>query len=335
LEKDVSKGGSRKPIMPNIWTHLLFGHEVLKRAVKEEWLEGKTERSLFHLGCQGPDPLFYHHFWPWKKDKRMNRLGETMHEECCGLFIMDMLRHVEGSGCKAPALVYASGFLLHHILDRHAHPYVFAKSGFKRWNHQRFEIILDTIVAQKFGQTETWRTPVWRELWQEEGLPREVIRLLDALCTEHYPDDYEGLGPRQWEETYGDMMTALKLFHDPSGIKRLLTGGQIEPFVYKRTPAKLDYCNEARSEWRDPVDNQWIRTTSFWDHWEEALLEGEQLLRLALEFVGGAEGSCGAPGHGTRAAEAEMELVRRLGNVSYSTGRACGQFEIRYADPLI
>lgn len=314
--------------MPNIWTHLLFGQEVLKDTGLGRWLENRDTRNLFHLGCQGPDPLFYHRFQPWKKDKRMSRLGSAMHEEHCGAFLRTLFRHLRGAGDEEPAVIFAAGFLLHHLLDRNAHPYIFVKSGFKKWNHQRFEIILDTIAARRLRGIHTWRTPVWRELEVGSGLPRQVVRLLDALCTEFYPDLYEGLGTADWHQAYSDFLTAQKLFHDPTGIKRLLTAGQISPFVYRKRNAPLDYCNDAKAAWIDPCDGETAYHTGFWDHWEAALREGRELLPIALRLVD----SRLSPARGD---EEERELWRRLGNVSYSTGRACGRYEIRFADPIL
>ncbi|TXK85462.1 hypothetical protein [Paenibacillus sp. N3.4] len=94
-----------------------------------------------------------------------------MHKEACGPFLMDLLRQVKGRGLYNPAVVYVLGFLTHHILDRTMHPYVFHKSGFRKWDHQRFEMIMDTkIIQQKLG-LPTWKTPVWKHLYVGESFP--------------------------------------------------------------------------------------------------------------------------------------------------------------------
>lgn len=316
--------------MPNIWTHIIFGQEALRAAGRTEWLDREEESKLFSWGCQGPDPLFYYRFLPWNKDKRMKILGELMHEEHCGPFLAELLRQA-GRPEKERLRPYAAGFLLHHILDRNAHPYIFAKSGFKPWNHQRFEIILDTIAAEKLRGIETWREPVRRELAlkEESTLFRDVPVLLSELAAQFYPEAAREVGVRQWQESFRDMLRALKLFHDPTGAKRILTAGQIAPFVYKRDNLPLDYCNGERKAWRDPVEEGVIHHTGFWDHWEAALEEAGTMLPLALEVM-----EAGTADSRAAAAEAETELLCLLGNVSYSTGRACGEGAIRYEDPL-
>lgn len=315
-------------VMPNIWTHIIFGQEVLRAVGRAEWLDREKESKLFSWGCQGPDPLFYYRFLPWSKDKRMDTLGNLMHEEHCGPFLGELLRRA-GRPEGARLRPYATGFLLHHILDRNAHPYIFARSGFKKWNHQRFEIILDTIVAGKLRGIATWNEPVWRQL----ALPKnsvlfmEVPALLAGLAARFYPEASVGVEVRHWQMSFRDMLRALKLFHDPTGVKQMLTAGQITPFVYKRENPPLDYCNEERRPWRDPAEDGVVHYTGFWEHWEAAKKEAVTLLPLALEMMDAGAGNGGA-------AVPEVELLRLLGNVSYSTGRACGEWTIRYEDPL-
>jgi hypothetical protein len=89
----------------------------------------------------------------------------------------------------------------------------------------------------------------------------------------------------------------------------------------------LDYCNDERKFWRDPAEEGAVHQTGFWDHWQAAMEEAGKLLPLALEVMEAGAAS-------SRAAETEAELLRLLGNVSYSTGRACGEWAIRYEDPL-
>ena len=72
--------------MPNIWTHLIFGQELMNQLGHANMLSDKQLRHVFSLGCQGPDFLFYHNFLPWKKDKKLNELGSLMHTKACGPF---------------------------------------------------------------------------------------------------------------------------------------------------------------------------------------------------------------------------------------------------------
>src|SRR3546814_4151213 len=73
------------------------------------------------------------------------------------------------------------------------------------------------------------------------------------------------------------MIQAQKLFHDPIGMKRAFTFGQIEPFVFKRRNASLDYVNEAKQTWNDPTSLEETST----DRSEEHTSELQSLMRLS------------------------------------------------------
>ena len=168
--------------MPNVWTHLIFGQELMNQLGHASMLSDKQLRHVFSLGCQGPDFLFYHNFLPWKKDKKLNQLGSLMHTKACGPFLQDLLSHIQGRGLYNPAVVYALGFLTHHILDRNMHPYVFYKSGFKKWDHQRFEIIMDTlIVRRKHWTTDMEYACMERNICWRSSAPRALFLRLPTL----------------------------------------------------------------------------------------------------------------------------------------------------------
>jgi hypothetical protein len=154
--------------MPNVWAHFIFGQQVLERLGEMIFCQDEHCKNMFNLGCQGPDFLFYHRFLPWQRSKALNQMGTEMHNRHCGPVIMTLLDAVQGrdAGSRKPddAVVYALGFVLHHILDRHVHPYVFSKSGFRKWDHQRFEIMIDTLIAAELWKVDTTKTPAWKHM---------------------------------------------------------------------------------------------------------------------------------------------------------------------------
>jgi len=311
--------------MPNLWTHNIFGDEIARAAGCAGWLETPGLRRLYHIGCQGPDFLFYHNFLPWKGRSPMNELGTRMHNEACGPVLLHMADAVRRAAASAehPLAVYAAGFLTHHVLDRNAHPYIFTKSGSRKWDHQRFEVILDTLWVRRFLGLDTWRTPAWREIDAGPRLPEDVVAMLHGAACAHYPDLARQVGPEDWQRAYRDMIRAQKLFHDPSGIKRLLTFGKIEPLVYKRRIPDRDWLNEARAPWRHPAVENETSTASFHDLWEDAMADGIRVMDAALRYW--REG-----GEQARAALAEA-----VGNRSYEHGRPLEEgLSIRFEDPI-
>lgn len=321
--------------MPNIWTHFLFGRELANRVGLREATATPEWQRAYQLGCQGPDFLFYHRFLPWQSGAGMPELGTAMHTGRCGPFLLDLLDAVTSKPLGSPEAVYALGFLTHHILDRNAHPYVFYLSGFGKWDHQRFEIMIDTLVARKLLGIGTWATPVWKEIDTGNRLPGETAAILDRLARRHYPGLAEQFDAGDWDTAYRDMIGAQKLFHDPSGIKRSLTFGRIEPFVFRKRLPTIDILNEARREWRHPSIIEERHTESFWDLWDAAMEDGLQTMTAALCYL--AENREPASGTAPRAdAETRERLEACLGDISYETGKPCADgYTIIHADPII
>ncbi len=327
---DRTSGTERVNRLPNLWTHLIFGQHALEKSGGKEWIASESLKRVFYLGCQGPDFLFYHHFLPWKKQKHMNRLGSQMHKEHCGPVLIDLVNRARGRKVGDPSALYVLGFLMHHVLDRNMHPYVFHKSGFVKWNHQRFEVILDTIMVKKHLRLETWNTPAWKQLDIGDRLPDDIAAWLDELARRYYPDCASELQAGDWNQAYRDMIRAQKLFHDPYGLKRLLTLGQIDPMVYKRKHAPLDYTNDARAEWNDPTDPKELYTASVWDLWDQAMEDAVSVLSAAYAVMRSAESDAAGQ------SAAQSRLAEAVGNLSYETGRPVDSgLEIKYVNPII
>ncbi|MCY9512612.1 zinc dependent phospholipase C family protein [Paenibacillus apiarius] len=306
--------------MPNIWTHLLFGQEALAEAGLAEWIEDENRKRLFNMGCQGPDFLFYHQFFPWQRITVMNEIGAAMHNEHCGPFLLDLLSSVPTR--QPENRVYALGFLLHHILDRHMHPYVFVRSGFRKWDHQRFEVLMDTHIVRRKTSMETWKTPVWKEINTGGQFPQEIVRLFMELTDKYYPELAHKAKPEYWNDANRDMLRAQRLFHDPYGLKTALTFRQIEPFVYKRNIPPYDVLNETRTAWPDPTGTDETYTTSIWDMWETAREDAACVLAAAIDYWKVRDNAQAANGPD---AEQDIEhayvtLQEAIANRSYETG---------------
>ncbi|WP_314002995.1 zinc dependent phospholipase C family protein [uncultured Paenibacillus sp.] len=331
--------------MPNLWTHLIFGTEVLERIGERELIRRPEHRKLFNMGCQGPDFLFYHNFLPWKKGRAMNRLGSAMHSRHCGPVLTDLLDAVAGRPADPnspdPAVVYALGFVLHHTLDRNVHPYVFSRSGFRKWDHQRFEVMMDTLVVRSRLGLETWKTPVWKEIDTGGAFPEAIVDAFERIAASRYPELAGLIARDDWNRANRDMVRAQKLFHDPSGIRRALTFGRIEPLVYKKTLPPLDILNEQGRPWSDPTDGTTKRSEAFDAMWDKAMAESEAIIRTALAWLrsecdrGPHRESDPAAEKTARLGELRAKTAELIGNRSYETGLPCDSgARILYADPI-
>jgi len=328
--------------MPNIWTHFIFGQKVLEVLGEETLVAPPPLKRMFNLGCQGPDFLFYHHFLPWQNGKMLNRLGSEMHLRHCGPVIMDLLDAVSVPPADHPdydaALVYTLGFVLHHILDRNMHPYVFSRSGFRKWDHQRFEVMMDTLIVRKLLGIETWKTPVWKEIDIEGHAPALIVDAYEQIAAVHYPEFAPFIRREQWSDAMRDMIRAQRLFHDPTAIRRILTFRKIEPFVFKRHTPLLDILNEARRPWLDPTDGERTKTSSVWDMWNIAMDEAKEITAAVLLWLRETRRIAAQPGNADSlfpSCPLRTAAATLIANRSYETGLPCDSgAAILHADPI-
>lgn len=319
--------------MPNIWMHLEYGKQLAEE-FRDEFsflADLETRPELYQLGCQGPDFLLYHSFLPWKKENRALRLGDTMHTENCGPVLIGFWKRALAlpSADRKEVQQYFMGFLTHHLLDRNLHPYINWKAGYKNRDHQRFEIVLDTVFMKRLKRIDTWRHAAWKKINVGSHLPFPIHTILHETAAEWYPESKD-LPEEMWHEAYLDMLFAHKCLYDPKGWKKsLLRGKARRLFSQQLSPGeeKLDYLNEQHAQWRHSALYSEVRTESVWDLWEEALAEGRSVLRALASWLNST-----APAEAVRALERFKDV---LGDRSYDTGKECSsKLKNLYAEPI-
>ncbi len=319
--------------MPGIWMHLEYGR-LLAGEFKDRFScrDGSGgEGKLYQLGCQGPDFLLYHSFWPWNKDTRAIRLGDQMHAAHCGPVLLEFWERtfrLNGQE-QREAQQYFLGFLTHHLLDRNLHPYINWKAGYRDRDHQRFEFVLDTVFMHKLRHFETWREPAWSRISVGRNLPRSVRHILHETVSAWYPETGR-LPENLWDEAYLDMVLAQKWLFDPRGWKKRLVPQSWRHLFYHPPTAgeeRLDYLNETHTQWRHSALYSEVRTESVTDLWEQALEEGRMVLQALAGWLGGttlAETSTG-----------REQFIQLLGDRSYDTGKECSSnLSNQYAEPI-
>jgi len=319
--------GERKIGMPNIWAHIQFGREVLQETDFCALREDPAWMRAFQFGCQGPDFLFYHRFLPWQPETALNRLGSQMHHERCGPFMMSLLDAVRGAEPSCEAFAFAFGFLLHHVLDRNLHPFVFSRSGFRKWDHQRYETAMDAVIMARRADLSTAAVPVAPEIDTGGRLPGNFAETFLALLRQHYPTLGAQITAAALDEAAADMVRAQRLFFDPSGWKGRLLLGKMEPFSPPRRLPAWDVLNDAKHPWVDPTDRTVFHTESAEELWEKALSDARKIVGALAPWL---NASTEDEAERWRAALAET-----IGNRSYETGRPCGEAAITFADPVL
>ncbi|WP_077324965.1 zinc dependent phospholipase C family protein [Virgibacillus siamensis] len=305
--------------MPNIWTHMLFSEEVVDAVIDNPYSLSELEPYM-KLGSQGPDPFFYYNFWPWIKNEPVHEIGMALHTEKCGAFLMDLIE--KARRCDKQVQAYVFGFVTHHILDRNTHPYIHYRAGYAGSNHQKLEVLIDTLMMEKCCNLKTWKVPVYKEIDVGANLNKEITGLLDGTIQEYYP----GIKPetdRYIQKAYKDMKRALKLLADPYGWKNKVLKTLIGSYSHQPIKNNIDYLNVKHATWHHPATNV-SSTKSFIDLYEQARTEGIGIMTELLSYWK------------SPAEETRQRLADLIGNISYDTGKPLSlNLENHYSDPIV
>lgn len=112
--------------MPALITHRLFGEESIDR-LPAGIIATEDDRTAFLIGNQGPDPFFFRVRTPYLKT--CMRLAQDMHRARMSrqlTALRDGVAHLPKADAGT-GRAFALGLLAHYILDRTAHPFVYAQ----------------------------------------------------------------------------------------------------------------------------------------------------------------------------------------------------------------
>ncbi|MGY0694894.1 zinc dependent phospholipase C family protein [Virgibacillus sp. FSP13] len=304
--------------MPNIWTHMLFCEDVVDSIkIPNPFL---SDEAFMKLGAQGPDPFFYYNFWPWIKVEPVHDIGMALHTKHCGAFLMDLITAAKHSNNQVKAYVF--GFVTHHILDRNAHPYIHYRAGYEGNNHQRLEVLIDTLMMEKYHHMKTWKAPVYKEIDVGHSLDKDIVDLLYTTIKTHYPqlarEDNAYI-----QKSYRDMKLALKLLADPHGWKNALLKPLISAYSHQPIKDHVDYLNLNETTWYHPATND-PSTKTFIDLYEQGRAEALEIMTLILHYWQNQDN------------KAEQKIADLIGDISYDTGKPLSlNLENKYSEPIV
>lgn len=292
--------------MPDIFTHILCGHDTIQ-SLNKDWKTTILEKEkIFNLGCQGPDMFFYNDFISYKKTKRGPKFGRMMHGEKTGDFLVESINYIkERIKTKADfklLFTYISGLICHFGLDRKAHPYIYYHSGKHEKNkpetrkysgyHKRFELIIDTILMKERRGIETYRHPIYEEIDVGISLPKSIVDYYVYTISRTY-NSKEVIN--FIDDSYKDMKTVLKLAYDPSGIKKSLMKAidrivkddiEYSTLIYpRRIDNRHDYMNTKHKFWNHPcaIDEDYF--DSFYDIYDIAVKESLDMINATIDYL--------------------------------------------------
>lgn len=305
-------------MMPNIWTHMLFCEEVV------DTINDPTpffqHETYMKLGAQGPDPFFYYNFWPWNKDESVSAIGMALHTRNCGAFLLDLI--ISAADMESCVKAYVFGFVTHHVLDRNAHPYINFRAGYTGNKHQELEILIDTVMMDKFHNMTTWNAHVHKEIDVGYSLDKGIIDLLYAKIKKYYPDVAKDSGA-YIQKSYRDMKLALRLLSDPYGWKNVILKPLISSFSHQPIKSSVDYLNESQTTWHHPATNE-PSSQSFLNLYQIGRAEGIEITGEVLSYWN------------NPTEEKVKHLENLIGNISYDTGKPLElNLENKYSEPIV
>ncbi|MBN9656358.1 zinc dependent phospholipase C family protein [Halobacillus sp. GSS1] len=304
--------------MPNIWTHILFVDQLCEELDRKDLLE--TSPASLHMGAQGPDPFFYHNFLPFLPDKEVAEIGMLMHTERCGPFLMDMIER--GKSEKNSVQSFILGFVSHHLLDRHTHPYIHYHAGYEENKHQELEVALDTVMLNREKSLKTWKNPVHTKIKMgKQVLP--ISSFMHGLLDKHYPEVTTKHKKKVIQESFFHIQAAQRVLYDPWKWKNHWFGSLVSSFSHQPINEDKDFLNENRTEWRHSATNE-KRNESFLDLYAQAKNEGILLFKYIFEYWK------------TGSSEVLAHIQKIIGNISYDTGEPLEKMLVnRYSHPIV
>lgn len=287
--------------MPALITHHLFGEESLER-LPEGVVTSDDERAAFLLANQGPDPFFFRVRTPnmsscMELARRMHRARISRQFATLRDGVSRLPERDAGVG-----RAFALGMLSHYVLDRNAHPYVYAQ----QWGiqgadpdlkdagsevHAVIESDLDVLMLQlkRDGATTADYPPV------DELVTTERINKVAGALTSFVASSVYGLsvGANEYGGAVADMQLVYRLI-EPAGSRRTQLIGRIEGLakhysllqslahrVTAEAPAAAG--NLACCDWENPFTHK-VSSESFPALFERALDDYGQ---AAARFIDG------------------------------------------------
>ncbi|MDO4437495.1 MAG: zinc dependent phospholipase C family protein [Coriobacteriaceae bacterium] len=136
--------------MPALITHRLFGEESIDR-LPAGIVSGDDERAAFLLANQGPDPFFFRFRTPHLST--CMELARVMHRSRMSrqlAALRDGVSHLPAADAGV-GRAWALGLLSHYVLDRNAHPFVYAQ----QWGIQEADPTLTGAGGQVHAVIES------------------------------------------------------------------------------------------------------------------------------------------------------------------------------------
>ena len=222
------------------------------------------------LGGQGPDVFFYcgYSFSKRENTKLVRDFGTYLHHIDISEIYFKLVDYTNKSKDKEILLPYVRGLLMHYVLDRNVHPYIFYRSGFVGDGSKKDEF--NNLLSHAYF--ESGLDNLYSKLHKTLQNPKKCVKIpnssLVAITRMWYwlskEINYEGIAPDSFIDCYEDMRFAMGFLSSPLKIKKLffhlfkrntLIDALSFPFTNKKA-IREDYLNTSKKEWKNCVTGE-------------------------------------------------------------------------------
>ncbi len=306
--------------MPASYVHESLATDALAAAIAQQPSLSATHRAAFLAGAQGPDPFFFYRMLRPSLHISFNPVGEMLHKEHTGAFLLALLAHARQAGQVATS--YALGFLTHYAGDTSLHPFVYAHSfdanGRYCTNvHCGLEAAADTWLYRHQGHTGIPRHMVGvAALNKAERF--EIARAVVPAVAEVFPE--QPIDTAFVLRSFSESVTICRLLYSPTGLKYRVFSmiatwlgkpGLVEAHAIPRRLPAHDFLNLTHQPWRSPfAPDAPVRCDSIPDLIDQATDRATALLVAASRRADGAL--------------SDEALAALIGDASYDSALAWG-----------
>ena len=314
--------------MPSVLAHCLCGDEAANKC-SSETIKKIIERneSIFHLGCQGPDPFMFYHYLPHQSKKRIKLVRSSsrlIHRNKVNDFFASMLNYAKRKKDEQ-LLVYIAGFFAHNALDSIAHPYINYQTASVYKNnlrlHQIFENQID-LAMLKLKKIEPRDYRADRKIVKIKDSSTKIAEMMVHCLKEVFNHE---VTIDDVKDSFDDMATIEKVLTDITSNKRKLFKAfenltkkpnvVVSMMLPSKYDEKMDAMNYRQEVWYNPCDLSLSSTEVFKDLFDKAVNQTTNIYNLLESYI---ENEID-----------EQPILKIVNNRNYDSGRNDG-LEMKY-----
>lgn len=282
--------------MPAYSTHYLFAYELMEKIKNNVNFE--IDEQAIYIGTQGPDIFYDCRIMPWMVGKPLLSVGKALHNaKPCNIFNA-MKEYINNNSHCNIEKSYITGFILHYILDKNCHPYVYSFQNLIQEKnpksnsftaHSIVEFAMDSYLLNKHLYVDK---PTLFNTYNTLNYNKITLNACGKIIAYTVNNSTnKNITQKQAEQAIKDIKYIQKLTFDPSGNKKKAVSiiEDLLSLPLKNLKAtslmRIDdiefakkFANENNKLWYSPYDKDRKRFESFEELFEESKDE-------ALNFI--------------------------------------------------